>query len=115
LTIRNRNTYLYKVLIFNISGEVVLKGAVLKKSNLIQKENDLFQLITNYILDPVKFGLVGFSLAFTLLIIVKTFSYLLKYDLIFSVDVKDVNLSLFGFLIVFLVRFLQNFKVTRKD
>ncbi len=92
-----------------------MKGAVLKKSGLIQKENDFLQLFTNYIFDPVRFGLVGFSLAFTLLIIVKTFSYLLKYDLIFSVDINDVNLSLFGFLIVFMVRFLQNFKVKRKD
>lgn len=90
-----------------------MKGAVLKKTGLIQKENDFFQVITNFILDPIKFGLIGFSLAFTLLIIVKTFTYLLKYDQLFTVEIKDVSLSLVGFLVVFLVRFVQNFRTTK--
>ena len=93
--------------------EVVLKGAILKKSDLIQKSPDIFQILVNYIFNPMKFGLVGFSLAFTLLIIVKTFSYLLKYNSVFTVGINDVSLSFFGFLIVFMVRFLQNFKVPR--
>ena len=90
-----------------------MKGAVLKKSGFVQKSPDIFQVLVNYIFVPIKFGLIGFSLAFTLLISVKTFSYLLKYNPVFSVGINDVSLSLFGFLIVFMVRFLQNFKVPR--
>ncbi len=92
-----------------------MKGAILKNSGFIQKSPDFFQILVNYIFNPIKFGLIGFSLAFTLLIIVKTFSYLLKYNSTFIVGINDVSLSFFGYLIVFMVRFLQNFKVTRKD
>ena len=90
-----------------------MKGAILKKSGFIQKSPEFLQMFVNYIFEPIKFGLVGFSLAFTLLIIVKAFSYLLKYNSVFIIEIKDVNLSLFGFLIVFMVRFLQNFKIPR--
>ena len=90
-----------------------MKGAILKKSGFDQKSNEIFQVLVNYIFVPIKFGLIGFSLAFTLLIIVKTFSYLLKFNSVFTVEINDVSLSFFGFLIVFMVRFLQNFKVPR--
>jgi hypothetical protein len=63
-----------------------------------------------YFLEPCKSGLFGFAIFITILIIVKLFSYTIgSYDY-FSLEISDVQLSLVGFVLLFLIRFLENFK-----
>ncbi len=64
----------------------------------------------NHLLDPIKSGLFGFSIFITILIIVKLFSYTIgSYDY-FAIEITDVELSFIGFVLLFLIRFLENFK-----
>jgi len=69
----------------------------------------------NHFLEPVKSGLFGFSIFITILIIVKLFSYLIGSYNYFAIEITDVQLSLIGFVLLFLIRFLENFKETESN
>ena len=63
-----------------------------------------------HFLEPCKSGLFGFAIFITILIVVKLFSYAIgSYDY-FTLEISDVQLSLVGFVLLFLIRFLENFK-----
>ncbi|PIQ10452.1 MAG: hypothetical protein COW71_02630 [Ignavibacteriales bacterium CG18_big_fil_WC_8_21_14_2_50_31_20] len=66
----------------------------------------------NHFLEPIKSGLFGFAIFITILIIVKLFSYLIGSYNYFAIEITDVQLSLIGFVLLFLIRFLENFKET---
>lgn len=66
----------------------------------------------NMVLAPLKSGICGFAIFITILIIVKLFSYLIGTYNYFSIEITDVQLSLIGFVLLFLIRFLENFKET---
>ena len=66
--------------------------------------------VKNHLVEPIKSGLFGFSIFITILIIVKLFSYTIgSYDY-FAIEITDVELSFIGFVLLFLIRFLENFK-----
>ncbi|MGE5400245.1 MAG: hypothetical protein ACM3S2_07565 [Ignavibacteriales bacterium] len=69
----------------------------------------------SYILNPIKGGIFGFATFFTLLLGIKYFSYFIGSQPKFYVDITDVILSLLGFLLVFLIKFLENFQEKETD
>lgn len=67
-------------------------------------------MIWDYVINPIKSGIFGFSAFFSILLVTKLFSYWIgTYDE-FAVDLDDVLLSVIGFILVFLIKFLENFK-----
>ena len=69
----------------------------------------------NHFLEPIKSGLFGFAIFITILIIVKLFSYLIGSYNYFAIEITDIELSLIGFVLMFLIGFLENFKETKTD
>jgi hypothetical protein len=63
-----------------------------------------------YLLSPLKSGLFGFAMFFTILLIVKLFSYAIGTYNFFVIEISDIELSLIGFVLLFLIRELENFK-----
>ena len=75
-----------------------------------KRKNQSF--LWNYILQPFKSGILGFVSFFIVLIAAKYLGYLIgSYDN-FQIDFEDALLSILGFVLVFLIRFLENFKET---
>ena len=66
--------------------------------------------IKNYLIEPLKSGLFGFSIFIAILIIVKLFSYAIGTYNYFAIEITDIQLSIIGFVLLFLIRFLENFK-----
>ena len=62
-----------------------------------------------------KSGLFGFGIFITVLILVKLVSYLLGSYPTFEIEVSDLLLSLVGFALLFIIRFLENFKEETED
>ncbi len=87
-----------------------MRGAIVSKRGKSKKAPTAFTHIKNYFLLPVRSGLFGFSSFFVVLIISKYLGYLIGSMGVFKVDLEDVTLSLLGFVLVFLIRFLENFK-----
>lgn len=68
--------------------------------------------IKNYLLQPIKSGLFGFSIFITILLLVKLFSYVIGTYNYLTIEMTDIELSFIGFVLLFLIRFLENFKET---
>mgnify|MGYP001160708266 CR=1 FL=1 len=77
------------------------KKESMRKRNLSAKQ---------YFVEPLKSGLLGFAIFVTILIIVKLFSYAIGSYNNFTLEISDIQLSLVGFVLLFLIRFLENFK-----
>ncbi len=68
--------------------------------------------IKNHLLQPIKSGLFGFSIFITILILVKLFSYVIGTYNYLTIEITDIELSFIGFVLLFLIKFLENFKET---
>lgn len=66
--------------------------------------------LLKYIFYPIRAGLFGFSLFFTTIFISKYVGHLVKNTQTFVIDINDVILSLLGFILLGLIKFLENFK-----
>ncbi len=84
-----------------LASEATAKKESIKKVSFSMK---------NYLIEPTKSGLFGFSIFITILIIVKLFSYAIGTYNYFAIEITDIELSLIGFVLLFLIRFLENFK-----
>ena len=85
-----------------------MKGIVYSKR---QKNNlSLSQTLKNYVLIPARAGLLGFVIFFVFLVLSKFLGYMIGSLASFKVDFEDVTLSLLGFGLVFLIKFLENIK-----
>ncbi len=76
------------------------------QSNIYSAENNSeiiennFEEINNvkvYLLDPLKFGVMGFAAFFSLILITTVFGYLFGFQESFSIGLNDVIYSLTGF------------------
>jgi hypothetical protein len=65
--------------------------------------------ISDFILSPLKSGLAGFSILFTVLYISNLVNYISGETNSFDIMTGDIPLSLLGFVLGFLIRFLSNF------
>ena len=64
----------------------------------------------DYIWAPIRSGLYGFAMFFSILLAEKLFSYIIGTYNIFAVELTDLSLSSIGFVLLFLIRELENFK-----
>ncbi|MBU0561475.1 MAG: hypothetical protein KJ799_05620 [Bacteroidetes bacterium] len=88
-----------------------MKGISLKHTvQTEQKSAASLDFMKNYVLYPLRSGLFGFSTFFAVLIFTKLLSYWIGTYEEFVVDLDDVFLSSIGFVLVFLIKFLENFK-----
>ncbi len=67
-------------------------------------------LARNYIWAPIRAGIFGFAMFFTILLAVKLFSYIIGTYSFFAIELTDLALSSIGFVLLFLIRELENFK-----
>lgn len=82
--------------------------------NILTKQKNTYNIFVKYIFYPVRAGLIGFSMFFTAVIAAKYVGHLIHSEEFFSVDYQDALISLVGFVLVFLIRFLENFKKDEK-
>lgn len=87
--------------------------AVFKSIEKKEESRKIRHKIFNFFFYPVKYGIAGFSLLFSVLIILKLLFYIPGYNNFFEVSIKDVKLSLIGFGVVSFVKFIENFRKTR--
>ncbi len=66
--------------------------------------------LLKYIFYPIRAGLFGFSLFFTTIFLSKYIGYIVKNSSQFIIDINDVILSLLGFILLWLIKLLENFK-----
>ncbi len=69
-----------------------------------------FEILREYLLLPAWGGLLGFALFFSLLILLKIFSYIIENQTDLTVDLTDILISFIGFVLLFSVRFLEKFQ-----
>lgn len=88
-----------------------MKNIVLERSDE-QSESKPTALVflKNYVINPFRSGLFGFAAFFSILIATKLFSYWIGTYSFFTVDADDVTLSAIGFVLVAIIKFLENFK-----
>ena len=67
-----------------------------------------YSIITDYLFKPSISGLFGFSMFLTIIVISKFIGYLFSNVSSFQIDSQDINISLLGFLLLFLVDLLKN-------
>jgi len=82
-------------------------------SNVGKKQNEnsrSHSFANDYIWAPIRSGFYGFTMFFTILLAVKLFSYVIGTYNYFAVELTDLSLSSIGFVLLFLIRELENFK-----
>ncbi|MCL5030356.1 MAG: hypothetical protein M1480_15200 [Bacteroidetes bacterium] len=79
----------------------------LYKENAKSKNQSIFW---NFIFQPFRSGVFGFISFFLVLITAKYLGYLIGSHDSFQIDSDDFLLSILGFILVFLIKFLENFK-----
>ncbi len=83
---------------------------VLAKKEVLKKENVLKNLLLKFLWLPFKSGLGGFATFFSVLLFTKFFAYLIGAQDTFEIDFGDILLSSIGFVLMFLIKFLENFR-----
>ena len=66
--------------------------------------------VKDFIWAPIRAGIFGFAMFFTILLAVKLFSYAIGTYSFFAIELTDLGLSSIGFVLLFLIRELENFK-----
>ena len=84
--------------------------AITGKGEIAKRKKPFASGFVKYFLLPFRGGLSGFAIFFSILIFTKLFAYVVGIHEIFEVDVEDVILSVIGFILMFLIRFLENFQ-----
>lgn len=78
------------------------------KARAQKKQNQIIVKLRHFLLEPVSAGLFGFALFFSILLITKLAATFIGTFPSFQVDFGDVTLSLIGFLLMFLIKLLEN-------
>ncbi|MHB8578563.1 MAG: hypothetical protein ACYDA4_01740 [Ignavibacteriaceae bacterium] len=78
----------------------------------IKKRKEIKARLTFYgiIIKPLIFGTCGFACFFIVLALEKYFGYILGSLDSFRIDVEDLLLCLLGFILSYLIKFLENFQ-----
>lgn len=67
-------------------------------------------IIQKFLVKPATAGLYGFTVFFTIILFSKYLGVLIGSYKSWHVDLSDVELSLLGFVFMFLINFLKNFQ-----
>ena len=87
-----------------------MKGAILSKSQVKTGGNILYYYLISFFFKPFVSGLYGFAAFFTVLIFAKGIIYLLGFTEQYIVSGEDVLFSILGFVLVFLIKLIDNIK-----
>jgi hypothetical protein len=87
----------------------------LKSSSIKYRRIYAKGILNNYVLSPIKSGLLGFAAFFCILLSTKVVSYIIGSYTVFTIDIDDILLSIIGFILVFLIKFLENFRVKQSN
>ena len=87
-----------------------MKGVISSKLKEVMKGQDAKSFILNYLLYPILSGILGFVSFFIVLAAAKYLGSLIGTSGSFQIEGEDFLLSLMGFVFVFLIKFLENFK-----
>ena len=68
----------------------------------------LGHLLLKYICEPFVHGLVGFSTFFTIIVFIKYLAFLFNQSTFFNIVIEDLKIALIGFIIFYLIKFIQN-------
>lgn len=68
--------------------------------------------IHQFVLMPLLAGLFGYAIFFTILLICKWLGCIIDTTQTFSVDTVDLLIGMVGFVLLFMVRVLENFSKT---
>ena len=80
-----------------------------ENEKIVESKSQLSMGLKKYVMLPLKAGLYGFTLVFTVILLVKLLSFLLGINEVFNLDIMDVMLSSVGFFLLFLIYILKNF------
>ncbi len=89
-----------------------MKGVAVVSSNKERSNFKLIGLLKNFVIYPSYAGLFGFAAFFTVLVLSKIIGYYIGVTHFFDVQIDDVVLSLVGFVLVFLIRFLESIRTS---
>ena len=91
-----------------------LKGVFMKQDISVlseqQKSTNMKSTFRNFFVLPVSSGIFGFALFFTILLLTKFIAYGIGSIPKFIIDLDDVVLSLIGFVLMGLIKLLENFQ-----
>ena len=91
-----------------------MKGAIVPTSRVEARSKNFIYLASVYLLQPFKAGLYGFAAFFTVLMFTRALTTLFGLVDNFVVSVDDVYFSLLGFVLVFVIRMLENVRIFSK-
>lgn len=74
------------------------------------KVKGALEIIKDYFLVPAWGGLLGFTLFFMILTMLKIFSYIMGNQTDLTIDLTDLLISFIGFVLLFSVRILEKFQ-----
>ena len=81
----------------------------------ITKRSHLKGTIHNFIIAPILSGLWGFTIFFSTIILAKALGTLIGSIPSFYVEVAEAAMSILGFFLLFLIRFVKNFAPENKS
>ncbi len=87
-----------------------MKGVLSSKLEATKSREGTKSFLLDYIFYPIRSGILGFVSFFIVLAAAKYLGSLLRTSGSFKIDGVDFLLSLMGFILVFLIKFLENFK-----
>ncbi len=86
------------------------------KALITEKTKDSsISLFKTFFIEPISNGLFGFALFFSILLLTKGLASFLNIQKGFSIDFDDVILSLIGFILLFLIKLLENIGRVRNN
>ncbi len=87
-----------------------MDGKANSELNMVNSKSKFQSALWNFFIRPFRSGIFGFISFFIVLIIAKYLGYLIGSHKSFGIDLEDAILSMLGFVLVFLIKFLENFK-----
>ena len=90
-----------------------MKGIVVSGSRSTFDNKGLLLILNVFLLQPFKTGLYGFAAFFTVLIFTRGITVLFGFIDYYLVTIDDVYFSLLGFVMVFLIKLLENIKSSK--
>lgn len=80
-----------------------------KNGKSITINSHLKETIHNYIIAPILSGLYGYTIFFSTITLVKALGTLVGSLPVFNIEIADTEMSILGFVLLFLIRFIKNF------
>ena len=87
-----------------------MESFTITESTLYTKKISKDLIFIDYLKTPFRYGIVGFSLMLFIALMIKYFGFLAGTIEVFKIGINEILLSLIGFVFLFLIRFLANYK-----